>query len=51
MKDYSTEEWDVPLPPCTEPDGNEQVAETGLTAHATMLQETGQCPWCGQEER
>jgi hypothetical protein len=33
---------------CTEPGGNDDVA--GDSAHDTMIELTGQCPWCGTEE-
>lgn len=33
---------------CVEPPGNEDVE--GQSAHEVMLQETGQCPWCGEED-
>jgi hypothetical protein len=44
------QEWE-PLQalPCDEEAGNEIVEGTGTTAHTTMLTETGQCPWCGEE--
>lgn len=34
---------------CSDPIGNEE-AEEGLTAHQIFLVETGQCPWCGEED-
>lgn len=37
--------------PCDEPEGNEivQTEQGGWTKHTLMLEETGQCPWCGEE--
>lgn len=34
---------------CHEAEGNEPAAD-GMTAHEVMLQETGECPWCGATE-
>jgi hypothetical protein len=34
--------------PCSEPGGNEMT--DGRYAHDLMIEQTGQCPWCGKEE-
>lgn len=43
---------------CPEPDGNKPVEDglaalnggkSTISAHRLMLEETGQCPWCGKE--
>ena len=37
---------------CSEPDGEEVVdTPSGVDrAHDVMIEATGQCPWCGEEE-
>jgi hypothetical protein len=43
---------DEDLGRCPEPAGDEVVdTETGVDrAHDVMIELTGQCPWCGEEE-
>ena len=35
---------------CPEPDGAEEIPGTDESAHDIMIRETGQCPWCHEEE-
>lgn len=35
---------------CTEPGGRDRVPGTARSAHDVLVDETGECPWCGQGE-